>query len=190
MRPFFFLRLAVGLGQLGIFRRGLSLRGLSLRLAKRLVLLFLIFAEQAKVGVRLAELGQGVLALKIMHRLFVAFPNSNQVAWEQFLFRVTLLEVFGEVAAVPPNRPSKLVERLQQLKNLAELFLRHFFAALEAAKPHIIRAKAEQHLRHLRVVVDVLDPLFARHFVERRLGDVHETLFNQLRHLPVQKRQQ
>ena len=127
MRPFFFLRLAAGLG---LLNRRFSGLGFSLRLAKLLVFLLLVFAEQAKVGVRLAELGQGVLGLKIMHRLLVAFPNSNQVTWEQFLLRIALLEVLGEITAVPPDRPRKLVERLQQLENLAELFLRHFLVVL------------------------------------------------------------
>ena len=83
------------------------------------------------------------------------------------------------------DRPRKLVERLQQLENLAKLLLCHLLVILQAAQAHVLRADVEQHLGHLHIVIDVLDPLFAGDLVERRLGDVHIALLQQFRHLPV-----
>jgi hypothetical protein len=48
----------------------------------------------------------------------------------------------------------------------------------------------QQDAVELRVVVNVVGLLLACDRVERRLRNIDETLFDQLRHLPVEKRQQ
>ena len=72
----------------------------------------------------------------------------------------------------------------------ASCFSRQLVAVGQVAQAHLFRAQLDEDLVQLRVVVDVLHALLARDLVERRLGDIDEALLHQLRHLPVEERQQ
>ena len=60
------------------------------------------------------------------------------MAGQRLFLRVALLEVVREVAPVPTNGVGVFVERLQQLKNFGELFLRHLLVILEASQANVL----------------------------------------------------
>ena len=72
----------------------------------------------------------------------------------------------------------------------ASCFWDKFLVVGKVPQPHFLRAELDENLVQLRVVIHVFHAFLARDLVERRLGDVDKALSDQLRHLPVEKRQQ
>ncbi len=76
------------------------------------------------------------------------------------------------------------------VKNFLQLLWRKFASVREIFQLHFLRAVLQQDAVELRVVVNVIGLLFARDAVKRRLRDINVTVLDELRHLPVEKREQ
>ena len=83
-----------------------------------------------------------------------------------------------------------LVEGLEQAENLFQLFGRHFLAVGQILQADFLGTILEEDPVELIVVVDVVGPLFAGDRIERRLGDVHVPIPDELGHLAIEEGQQ
>ena len=123
-----------------------------------------------------------------MHRFLVALAHFDEVPRQFLGLLVPMLDVIREVPAMPPQGVRVFIERFQQLQDFRQLLLAELLAVGEVLESHFLRPDLNQDPVQLRVVIHVLDSLFARDRIQRRLRNVNETLFNQLRHLPVKER--
>jgi hypothetical protein len=125
-----------------------------------------------------------------MDRFIVAIAHLDQVA-RQLVRRGWRRSMYSPKS--PPCRRSActyLSSDSSKFQDFGQLLFRQLLAGRQVAQADILRAELDEDFVHLRVVIDVFDPLFAGDLVERRLGDIDKALFDQLRHLPVKKCQQ
>ena len=91
--------------------------------------------------------------------------------------------------SAPLDGLGRLVDLGEQLEKPARLVVVERLA-VRALHGHVVEAEEEETRGHLAVGQHVFDLLLALHLVERRLGEVHVALLNQLRHLAVEEREE
>jgi len=103
---------------------------------------------------------------------------------------IVALHVFVEIHALAGHGFGDVLDFFEDLEHLGHLAVFQRGRAVEVQHAHVLDAQLDQHPRQVPVVVDVALLLLALDLVERRLGDVDEAALDQLRHLPVEERQQ
>ena len=123
---------------------------------------FLLAAEQFQIGILRAELRQFVLGVEIMHRFVVAFAHLDQMPRQIAGLLLAMLDVIGEIAAVPFQGVGVFVERFEQFQNFRKLLLGKLLFVGKVFQPHFFRAEFEQDVVQLRVVINVFRVFCAR----------------------------
>src|SRR6266478_3013840 len=139
----------------------------------------LFFAREAKIEVWIlgVEFSKVLAIMEILNCFLIALADLDQMLREFMSFRITMIEINREVATFPAQSIGIFVERLKQLKDLAQLLFRELRLVLQIAQAHFFSPELNQDPVQLRVVVHILHPFLAGDLVERRLGDVHEASF-------------
>ena len=105
-------------------------------------------------------------------------------------FRVAMLEVGFEIRTVAADDVGKFGHRHEQTEYLLEAVGFDFGAVGDVAQADLAGAEFEQDSVHLGIALHILLALFARHLIQRRLGDINVAALHQLRHLTEKERQQ
>ena len=130
------------------------------------------------------------LIVEIVDRFFVSLAHLDQIRGKLAGLGLAFAEITLEVAAVPPDGFAQLRQSLERLENVLELGGAELLVVGQVLQPDIFGAQRDQNLVQLNVVVHVLLALLALDLVERRLRDVDFAGAHQLRHLPVEERQE
>jgi hypothetical protein len=101
-----------------------------------------------------------------------------------------MLDVIGEIAAVTAQRVAYLSSDSSSSRISASCFWESSLPSERLRKRTSSVPSSMQDLVQPRVVINVFHALLARDLVQRRLRDIDEAVLHQLRHLPVEKRQQ
>ena len=125
-----------------------------------------------------------------MDGFIVAIAHFDQVPGQFVGGGMAVLDVVAKITAMTAEGLDVFVEGLEQFEDFAQLLFGHFLVGRQIAQADVFRAKLDEDFVHLDVVIHVFHAFFAGDLVERRLGDIDKPLPDQLRHLPVKKRQQ
>ena len=120
----------------------------------------------------------------------VTFADDDEIVRQFGSFRVAMLEVSFEVRAVAADDVGKFGHRHEQTEYLLEAVGFDFGAVGDVAQADLAGAEFEQDSVHFGIALHILLALFARHLIQRRLGDINVAALHQLRHLTEKERQQ
>src|SRR2546425_6070942 len=125
-----------------------------------------------------------------MNPFAVALAHLYEVTRQVLRSYIAMLHEIPEVPAVTADSVGILVKGFEQFENFGELLLRQLLVVGKVSEPDFFSAQLNENLVQPGIILHILNALLARNLVERRLRDIDEAPFDQLRHLPIKERQQ